>query len=114
VSTEAIADGEGAVIGALMYVGAGVLMGPVAAAGGTIAAILGAAVLGSGAGGVIGTVLARLLGDWHARRIAAQLDHGGLLLWVRPWDAEQENLAVQILERNLGRDVHVHEHGHQP
>jgi hypothetical protein len=84
VSTEAIGDGEGAVIGALMYVGAGVLMGPVAAAGGTIAAILGAAALGSGAGGVIGTVLARLLGDWHAHRIAEQLDHGGMLLWVRP------------------------------
>jgi transcription elongation GreA/GreB family factor len=114
VSTEAIGDAEGAVIGALMYVGAGVLMGPVAAAGGTIAAILGAAALGSGAGGVIGTVLARLLGDWHARRIAEQLDRGGLLLWVRPWDAGQENVAVQILERNAGRDVHVHEYGDQP
>jgi hypothetical protein len=114
VSTEAIGDGEGAVIGALMYVGAGVVMGPVAAASGTIAAILGAAALGSGAGGVIGTVLARLLGDWHAHRIAEQLDHGGMLLWVRPWDAGQENLAVQVLERNAGRDVHVHSHGNQP
>jgi transcription elongation GreA/GreB family factor len=114
VSTEAIGDGEGAVIGALLYVGAGVLMGPVAAAGGTIAAILGAAALGSGAGGVIGTVLAGLLGDWHARRIAEQLHHGGLLLWVRGWDAGQDRLAVQILERNLGRDVHVHAYGHQP
>jgi transcription elongation GreA/GreB family factor len=114
VSTEAIGDAEGAVIGALMYVGAGVLMGPVAAAGGTMAAILGAAALGSGAGGVIGTALARLLGDWHAHRITEQLDHGGLLLWVRPWDVGQENLAVQILERNAGRDVHVHKQGNQP
>jgi transcription elongation GreA/GreB family factor len=114
VSTEAIGDGQGAVIGALMYVGAGVLMGPVAAAGGTIAAILGAAAIGSGAGGLIGTLLGKRLGDWHACRIAEQLDRGGLLLWVRSWDAGQEGLAVQILERNSGHDVHVHEYGEQP
>ena len=61
VSTEAIGDGEGAVIGALMYVGAGLLMGPVAAAGGTLAAIIGAAALGGSAGGLIGTWLAGAL-----------------------------------------------------
>jgi hypothetical protein len=37
-----------------------------------------------------------------------------LLLWVRSWDAGQEGLAVQILERNSGHDVHVHEYGEQP
>jgi len=89
-------------------------MGPVAAAGGTIAAILGAAAIGSGAGGLIGTLLGKRLGDWHACRIAEQLDRGGLLLWVRSWDAGQEGLAVQILERNSGHDVHVHEYGEQP
>lgn len=108
VSTEAIGDGQGAVIGALMYVGAGVLMGPVAAAGGTIAAMASAALLGGGAGGLIGTWLADLLGDQHAQRIKEQLDHGGLLLWVRTWDTEQESRAVRILERHSGRDVHVH------
>ena len=44
VSTEAIGDGQGAAIGALMYIGAGVLLGPVAAAGGTVAAIAGMAL----------------------------------------------------------------------
>ena len=108
VSTEAIGDGQGAVIGALMCVGAGVLMGPVAAAGGTLAAVAAAAALGGGAGGLAGTWLAKVLGDQHAQRIKEQLDHGGLLLWVRTWDAPQENLAVQILKRHSGRDVHVH------
>lgn len=110
VSTEAIGDGQGAAIGALMYIGAGVLIGPLAAAGGTIAAMLAAAALGGGAGGLIGTLLADFLGDWHASRIVEQLEHGGLLLWVRTWDAGQENDAVQILERNSGRDVHIHEY----
>ena len=108
VSTEAIGDGQGAVIGTLIYVGAGLLMGPVAAAGGTLAAIAAAAALGGGAGGLAGTWLAQLLGDQRAQHIQEQLDHGGLLLWVRTWDAEQENLAVQILGRHSGRDVHVH------
>ena len=108
VSTEAIGDGLGAVIGSLIYVGAGLVMGPVAAAGGTLVAIAGAAVLGGGAGGLAGTWLAKLLGDRHAQRIQEQLDHGGLLLWVRTWDADEESRAVQILKRHSGQDVHVH------
>ena len=114
VSVEAIGDGQGAVIGALMYVGAGVLMGPVAAAGGTIAAILGAAALGGGAGGLLGTLLGKVLGDGHARRIEEQLDHGGLLLWVHTRDSESAIRAVDILKRNFGRDVHLHEYEVQP
>ena len=98
VSSEAIGDGQGAVIGALMYVGAGVLMGPVAAAGGTIAAILGAAVLGGGAGGLLGTLLGKFFGNRRASRIVEQLDHGGLLLWVHTRDNESANRAVDILE----------------
>jgi hypothetical protein len=52
--------------------------------------------------------LAQLLGDQRTQHIQQQLDHGGLLLWVRTWDTEQENLAVEILKRQAGRDVHVH------
>ena len=108
VSTEAIGDGQGAVIGALVYVGAGLLMGSVAAAGGTLVALAGAATLGGGAGGLVGAWLARLLGDQHAQRLQEQLEHGGLLHWVRTWDAEEESRAVQILKRHAGQDVHVH------
>ena len=108
LSTESIGDAEGAVIGTLMYVGAGILMGPVAVAGGTLAAIAGAAALGGGGGGLIGAALAGLIGEQHARRIDEQLQHGGLLLWVRTWDPEREKRAVEILSRHSGRDVHVH------
>lgn len=109
VSTESIGDSEGAVIGALMYVGAGVLMGPVAAAGGTLAAIAGAAAIGGGVGGAIGSLLATLIGEQHAKYIDEQIHHGGLLLWVRVWDSQKEKRAVEILSRHSGRDVHVHE-----
>ena len=109
VSTESIGDAQGALIGGLMYVGAGLLMGPIAFAGGTLAAGAGAAVLGGGLGGVIGAGLAKMVGDQHAHRLEEQIKHGGLLLWVRVWNAEDERRAVEILSRHSGRDVHVHQ-----
>jgi hypothetical protein len=109
VSTEARHDAEGAVIGALAYVGAGILMGPVAAAGGGIAAIAGAAAAGGAVGGGIGTALAAAIGSQHAHYIDEQLKHGGILLWVRTWDSEHERRAVEILKRHSGQHAHVHE-----
>jgi hypothetical protein len=108
VSTESIGDAEGGLIGGLMYVGAMAALGAIVASGGTLAvAIAGAAVAG-GAGGLIGSALAKLVGDHHARHLQEQLDHGGLLLWVRTWDAEDEKRAVDVLKKHSGNDVHVH------
>jgi hypothetical protein len=109
VSPESIGDAEGATIGALVYVGAGVLMGPVAAAGGSIAAIAAAALAGGTVGGGIGAFLAGLIGKQHADYVQEQLDHGGLILWVRAWDKAREVKAFNILQQHSGRDVHIHE-----
>jgi hypothetical protein len=109
VSTEAIGDGQGALIGGLAYVGAGVLMGPVAAAGGALTAIASAAVLGAGAGAFVGTWLAKMLGAQHAQRIEEQLARGGLLLWVRILEPQEEQSALRILRTHAGRDVHLHD-----
>lgn len=109
VSPETVGDAEGAVIGGLMYVGAGLLMGPVAASGGGIAAIAAAALTGGTVGGGIGALLAGLIGKSHADYIQEQLDHGGLILWVRVWDGAREAKALEILKRHSGRDVHAHE-----
>jgi hypothetical protein len=29
------------------------------------------------------------------------------LLWVRTWSRDQESRAVEILQQNSGRDVHI-------
>jgi hypothetical protein len=63
VSPEAVGDGQGAIIATLMYVAAGVLMGPVAAARGSFAQLAAAAALGGGAAGLLGTWLAKLIGE---------------------------------------------------
>ena len=108
VSTEAIGGAEGAVMGALMYVGATVGAGAILVSGGTIAAGMAAMALGGGAGGLVGSILAKWIGDQHAEHVQEQLAHGGLILWVRAWDEEEEMRAIEILRRHSGRDVHPH------
>lgn len=76
--------------------------------GGTIVAALIAATLAGGAGSVAGTVLGKRLGEHHARYLQTQIDHGGLLLWVRTRDAKAEERALQILRKHSARNAHVH------
>ncbi|MEM5582065.1 hypothetical protein WNZ15_06350 [Roseibium sp. AS2] len=108
VSTETVGDAEGALIGAPLYVAASAAVGVILASGGTMAtAIIGAALAG-GAGTLIGGVLARLVGSEHADRLIEQLEHGGLLLWVRTWTPADEARATDILKKHSGHDVHLH------
>ena len=58
VSPEALGDAEGAVIGALMYVGAMAATGAVVASGGTLAALIIGTTLAGGGGALIGVVMA--------------------------------------------------------
>jgi hypothetical protein len=76
----------------------------VASAGIVAAAITGTAT----AGALIGPGLARWLDYIHANFLSAQLEHGGLLLWARTHDKEQEETAMRILLEHAGADVHLH------
>jgi len=107
-SIESIGDAEGALIGAPMYIAACTAAGVMIAAGGPFAATIAAITAASGAGAVFGVVLAALVGKHHAHYLQDQLDHGGLLLWVRTWDVEHEERAKKILLQHSGHDVHVH------
>jgi hypothetical protein len=107
VSTEAIGDAEGALIGGLVYVGATAAAGAVLASGGTLALAVGATALAGGAGGLIGSMLAKRVGEHHGRYLQEQLDRGGLLLWVHARNLEHEERAVRILKVNCADDVHV-------
>ena len=73
-----------------------------------IGAIAVAAVLTGGAGGFIGSILAKWVGDHHAHYLQEQMNHGGLLLWVHARDAAVEQRAVDILKKHSGVNVHVH------
>lgn len=108
VSPESFGDAKGGVVGTLMYVPAVAAAGMAVATGGALAAAFIAAALAAGSGGALGAVLAHLIGEHHARYLKAQLDKGGLLLWVRTPNDAAEKKAVDILARHAGDDVHVH------
>ncbi len=108
VSTEAIGGAEGALIGGLMYVGATVAAGTIVASGGAVAAVIIAAALAGGAGGLLGSILAKWVGDHHAHYLQEQIDRGGLLLWVNTRDVSLEERAVEILKKHSGEEVHTH------
>jgi hypothetical protein len=108
VPTETIGDAQGAIIATPLYLAALSAIGAIVATGGSILAVLVGAAVAGGAGGALGAGLAKLVGDQHAKHIQEQLNHGGLLLWVRTWDGADEERAVAILSRHSGHDVHVH------
>jgi len=109
VSTEAIGDAQGGLIGGLFYVGALVAAGAVVVSDGSLAAAFAAAAASGGAGGYIGSLIGRLLGHHHANHLQAQIDKGGLLLWVHARDADHEARSIAILTTYCGDNVHVHE-----
>lgn len=108
VSPEAIGDAQGGIVGSLVYAGATIAAGAIVVSGGTIVAAIVAATLVGGAGGFVGALLAKWLGDNHAHYLQTQVDQGGLLLWVRIRTANAEERAVSVLKRHSSRDVHVH------
>ena len=108
VSRESIGEAEGALVGTPLYIAAGAAGGAVVASGGTMLAALVAAGLAGGIGGLIGLALAKIVGDHHAKYLSDQMEHGGLLLWVRTRDAAHENRAIEVMTKHSGRDVHVH------
>jgi hypothetical protein len=108
VSTEAIGGAEGAVVGALMYVSAVAAGGAIFVSGGTVETGISAMVIAGVIGSLIGIIFALWIGHNHAQYLREQMDHGGLLLWVRTRNIEKEKRAIAILQKHLGRDVHLH------
>jgi hypothetical protein len=108
LSPESLGDAQGGIIGGLVYVGAVAATGLVIVGGGPLAAAIAAAIVAGGAAAAVGSILAARIGETHALHTAEHLEHGGLLLWVRTWNQEDENRATAILRKHSGLDVHVH------
>jgi hypothetical protein len=107
-SKESFDAGKSALLGSLASIGAVAAAGAIFASGGALAVTLGSGLIGAEVGGFLGGVLNDFVEEHHAKYLQEQLDHGGLLLWVRTMDGPEENTAKQILSRHSGRDVHAH------
>jgi hypothetical protein len=106
VSTAAIGDAEGGLIGGLAYLGATV--GAVVMSGGALGVTIAAAILVGGTGGLIGSALAHWVGHHHAAYLHDQIENGGLLLWVRAWNESDEARALEIIAKHAAYQVHSH------
>jgi hypothetical protein len=108
VSEEAIGELEGAIAGGFFFLGSYIAMAAMLTPVATLAASVAAITIGGGPAAVVGTLLARRIGQHHKDYYADQIRNGGILLWVRTADKEKEALAMKILKGHSGRDVHVH------
>ncbi|MDQ2090141.1 hypothetical protein [Marimonas arenosa] len=108
VSEEAIGELEGAIAGGFFFVGSYIAMAAMLTPVSTLAASIAAIAIGGGPAAVLGTILAGRVGKHHKDYYADQIQHGGILMWVRCRDKEREELAVKIMTGHSGRDVHVH------
>lgn len=109
VSEEAMGEFEGAIAGGFFFLGSYIAMAALLTPASTLAASIAAIAIGGAPSAVIGGLLARRAEKHHRDYYAQQIDHGGILLWVRVADAEKQRLAVEILKGHSGRDVHVHD-----
>lgn len=108
VDKTSITEAGSGMVGGLFYVGAVAAAGATVATGGSLLAVLGATLAAGGAGGAIGGILAKTLGDKESEELAAQLERGGLLLWVKLRDAEQGETALSVLRGNGADYAEVH------
>src|SRR5512144_1711257 len=108
VGRDSLTEGKASAIGTLGYVGAAAAVGAVVASGGALAWVLLAAAAGGGGGAAVGSLLARAMGRGRAKDTEAQINKGGLLLWVRTCSTDRERRATEILKKHGAEDVHVH------
>lgn len=104
-----IAEAQGAVTGGLFFIGAVATIGGIVASGGTLAGALIAGAMGGGAGALVGSAIAKVIGHHHADYLQEQLDRGGILLWVHLRDRAHETRALEILRKHSAHDLHVHD-----
>ncbi len=108
VSEEAIGELEGAIAGGFFFLGSAIAMTAMLTPLSTLAASIAAVAIGGTPGAILGTLLARRVGQHHKDYYAHQIENGGILLWVRTENKDKEALATKILKGHSGKDVHVH------
>ncbi|MDI1229493.1 MAG: hypothetical protein PSY14_17590 [bacterium] len=109
IPVEIMGEVEGSVIGAPMYVGAVAGAIAAAAAGYTIPVVLASAVIIGLGGAALGYFAAQWLHKKYDRAIQAQMQRGGIVLWVAVRAAGMQEIALEVLRKYSAHDVHMHD-----
>ncbi|MBI3451534.1 MAG: hypothetical protein HY057_01615 [Rhodospirillales bacterium] len=108
ISRRSLGDAEGVLIGASAYLPSVIAAGVGASTNMSDEALLLSVIVAGAAGGLAGFVGARWLGRRYDGALHAQLERGGIILWVGTHSRAQERRAQEILARHGAKDVHVH------
>lgn len=106
-------EGAAAIVGIPLYIGGVIGAFAVVASGGVLAAVIGATVAGGAAGAGLGALLARAIGQRYSGHISEQIAQGGIVLWVRVHNRDEEEKALDVLAKAGAFDVHAHEIEHE-
>jgi hypothetical protein len=109
VSKRSLGNAEGVLIGVAIYIPTCVVAAILASKGVSDGVLAIGVALAAAIGGLLGWRFARRLDGMYTRRIAEQLAHGGIVLWVSVHSPVQEALAAEVLKGAAGRDVHAHD-----
>lgn len=109
IPREVMGEAESVLIGVPFYVAATTGTVIAIASGGTIPTAIAAAVLAGAGGAALGSIMARYVAKNHKESIQSLMSDGGLVLWVHLRSPAQEQKAIDILSRNGGQNVHVHD-----
>ncbi len=110
IGTDSLTEAKAAIVGIPCFIGAVATGATVTASGGsTLETVLWSGIMGIG-GACVGGIFAGIVAHRQRDYLGEQLEHGGIVLWVRTVDIEHEKRACEILERADATDVHVHDH----
>jgi hypothetical protein len=107
IRPEEEAVGVGVLVGGGMYAGA--VTAILVAGNLALSVFLTALAMGAVFGGILGAVVAWLLGRYYDGILHEQIKEGGAVLWVRAGDESKEQLACAIMSKHGGRRVHIHD-----
>jgi hypothetical protein len=79
-----------------------------AASGGALLLAIGTTVATGAVGAGLGALLFHVVARHHAAAIREQMDHGGLILWVRVVDQTAEMRVLAVLQQYGARFLHTH------
>jgi hypothetical protein len=108
IESESLSEGKAAIIGVLAYIGFFIGAGALTASSGVFASPVMAGAVVGGLAAVAGLLVAFLIGQRQTKWARAQLERGGLLLWVRTWTEQRERQAMSLMQKHGGHHVHVH------
>lgn len=107
VRNEELTIGGAVAIACTAYIGAVAGVGIVGTA--SMAITYTAILIGGLAGAFIAAIVVNRMRELRNNHIRQQINHGGMVMWVRTPDKEREELACNILTRHGATHVRVHD-----